>query len=170
MAGDRPRPDAKADELTKLTEACRDDAEVLALSVLRFVAAGYMTGDTECWDMAHRGAEQVLGASEGPVFVARMVGVMRAIRAERVGNWNFLPALCCRVTADERRLLALLALARSGPSSVDALASGAAGLAGTAGAPQLAQALRLSAGALDAAQARIVATERGESRPPPVLH
>jgi hypothetical protein len=36
--------------LPKLTEVCTDEAEVLALTITRFIAAGYMTQDVACWD------------------------------------------------------------------------------------------------------------------------
>ena len=36
--------------------------------------------------------------------MAALVGVMRAIRRERREDWRFMPATCCRVTADERAL------------------------------------------------------------------
>ena len=98
--------------LPHLTEACADDAEVLALSVLRFVAAGYMTSDVACWDAAYDGVEQVLGPLEGPKFVAAMTGIMRAIRRERRDDWRFMPVTCCRVTEDEHQLVTLIALAR----------------------------------------------------------
>jgi hypothetical protein len=43
--------------MRRVADACRDEAEILALSVARFVAAGYMTGDIACWDAAFNGAE-----------------------------------------------------------------------------------------------------------------
>lgn len=94
--------------LPLVRDACRDDATVLALSVVRSIAAGYMTGDVACWDTGFEGAERILGEVEGPRFVAAMAGLMRAIRRERQGDFSFLPATCCRVTADEQDLLDLL--------------------------------------------------------------
>src|SRR3712207_6718645 len=91
----RPREETLMDRckhnvLPKVGEVCPDDASVLALSVPRFIAAGYMTGDVACWDAAHDGAERVLGEAEAPPFVAAMTAVMRAIRAERATDWSFL--------------------------------------------------------------------------------
>ncbi len=135
------------DLLPLVSEACADDAAILALSVTRSVAAGYMTGDVACWDAAYAGAEAVLGDEEGPAFVAALTGVMRAIRAEREADWSFLPATCCRVTAHEGELLALLELARSGDAR--AVPEAAARLAGVPDAPRLARAAHRAALMLD---------------------
>lgn len=143
------------DTLPMVGEVCPDDAAVLALSVTRFIAAGYMTGDVACWDAAYNGAERVLGEAEAPAFVAAMTGVMRAIRAERTADWSFMPATCCRVTPHEGELLALLALARS--STGGDLPSRAARLAGVAGAPRLTGALRMAAGLMERAQRHLSA-------------
>ena len=32
-------------------EVCKDDVTVLALSVIRSIASGYMTSDVTCWDV-----------------------------------------------------------------------------------------------------------------------
>lgn len=95
--------------LPLVRDACADDQTVLALSVLRSIAAGYMTGDIACWDTAFDAADHFLGDVEGPRFVAAMASLVRAVRTERQGEWRFLPATCCRVTRDEQALLALLA-------------------------------------------------------------
>ena len=50
----------KHEAMPKVGDVCPDDAAVLALSVTRFIAAGYMTGDVACWDAAYNGAERVL--------------------------------------------------------------------------------------------------------------
>jgi hypothetical protein len=141
------------DKLPHLTEVCGDDAEVLALSVLRFVAAGYMTSDVACWDAAYDGAERLLGIMEGPQLVAAMTRVMRAIRSERQRDWHFMPATCCRVTEDERQLVALLASARQHRRSE--VAARAARLTGMSDAPRLAAAVSAAAEMLDAAQPRL---------------
>lgn len=94
--------------LPLVRDACKDDATVLALSVIRSIAAGYMTGDVACWDAGFEGAERILGEVDGARFVAAMATLVRAIRRERQGDFSFLPATCCRVTADESDLLDLL--------------------------------------------------------------
>lgn len=143
----------------RVVDVCADDAEILALSIVRFVASGYMTGDVACWEAAHDGAERLLGADEGGRVVAAMVGVMRAIRRERSTDWRFMPATCCRVTADERDLVALLAAARRGGHG--AVTSGAADLAGVAAAPALSAAVRLAAAVLDGSAHLVVPAPRG---------
>lgn len=95
-----------------ISEICSDDADKLALSVLRYVAAGYLTGDVACWEAAHDAAERILGPVEGADFVASMTGIVRAIRREREGEWRFMPATCCRATADECDLIELIGCAR----------------------------------------------------------
>ena len=37
------------DQLPTVAEACADEAQVLALAITRFIAAGYMTQDVACW-------------------------------------------------------------------------------------------------------------------------
>jgi hypothetical protein len=155
-----------------IAEACSDDAEVLALSVLRFVAAGYMTGDIACWEAAHDGAERLLGAIEGADLVAAMTRLMRAIRAERHGEWRFMPATCCRVTSDEARIVGLLALARRDSTDLPALRSAAAASIGCEAAPRVATAARAAADLLDSVQPllRASATEAPRRTPAPGLH
>ena len=107
------------DELWRVTDVCADPAEILALSIIRFVAAGYSTGDVGCWDAAYTGAEQVLAAEPGSRLVAALTLLIRAIRTERIGGWMFMPATCCRVTSDEMAILRLIAAARDGdPRSI----------------------------------------------------
>lgn len=138
--------------LPMVAETCIDEAEVLALSVTRFIAAGYMTGDVACWDAGHACAEEMLGPAEGPRLVAVMASIMRALRAEREAPWQFLPATCCRVimTRDEVSLIQAFGLARRGEH--DALTVACAMLAGRPTAPHLAAALVIAAERLDALQ------------------
>lgn len=150
--------------LRPVSDACRDEAEVLALSIARFVAAGYMTGDIACWDAAFNGAEELLGADEGGRFVAGMVGIVRALRIEHDGDWSFMPASCCRLTGHECALVALINRGRKGPW--DELAQEAAALAGRPAAPRLTAAVRAAAETIDAAAQRLVPRQRG----PVVLH
>ncbi len=144
------------DLLPLVSEACADDAAILALSVTRSVAAGYMTGDVACWDAAYAGAETVLGEEDGPAFVAAMTAVVRALRAEREADWSFLPATCCRVTPHEEELLGLLQSTR-GLVGGDPVAM-AARLANQA-APRLAAAAVRAARILDRAQSRLGSRE-----------
>ncbi|MFC1456509.1 hypothetical protein ACETIH_07205 [Microvirga arabica] len=101
-------------QTSQIADICSDDADVLGLSILRFVAAGYITSDVACWDAAYDAAERMLGPIEGPQLVAAMTWIMRAIRHEREGDWAFMPATCCRATADEYQLMGLIHCARRG--------------------------------------------------------
>jgi hypothetical protein len=143
------------DILPTVAKVCNDDAEVLALSILRFVAAGYLTSDVACWDAAHDGAERLLGTVAGPQMVALMTGIMRAIRREREGDWRFMPAPCCRVTEDEQRLIELIALARSGCRKD--LETGAAVLMRRETAPGLSDAVWAASSMLSSTSGRLVA-------------
>ncbi|GJD34901.1 hypothetical protein [Methylobacterium aerolatum] len=140
--------------MQRVGDACGDEAEILALSVARFVAAGYMTGDVACWDAAFNGAEALLGAVEGPSFVAKVVGIVRALRIERDGDWSFMPASCCRLTGHECALVALIGRGRRG--RWDEVAQGAASLAGRETAPRLVAAIRAAAGTINSAATRLV--------------
>jgi hypothetical protein len=154
------------DRMPSVAEVCADDAAVLALSVARFVAAGYMTNDVACWDAAYDAVERVLGPEEGAPLVSRLTAVMRAIRAERQADWRFMPASCCRVTDDERGLVELLQGAREGRWSE--VATRAAALAGTQSAPRLSAAVRAAAETLDLIE--LGAEPVGPSRRSAALH
>ncbi|AWN44633.1 hypothetical protein [Methylobacterium durans] len=141
------------DRMPKVAEICADDADVLALSVARFVASGYMTSDVACWDAAFDGAERLLGAAEGGRLVSGIVGILRALRAEREGDWSFMPATCCRVTENECALVALIRRGRC--RHWEALRRDAAALTGRADAPRLAAAIRDAAETINAAASRL---------------
>ena len=146
--------------LPLVRDACKDDATVLALSVVRSIAAGYMTGDVACWDTGFEGAERILGEAEGPRFVAAMAALVRAIRRERQGDFSFLPATCCRVTADESDLLDLL---QAGSSR---LTEASRAFARCDDAPRVHRAVREAQAAVAAAGALIAAPSTGVSRQP----
>jgi hypothetical protein len=151
-ARDRAMDKEVHDRMLSVAEVCRDEIEALALSVTRFVAAGYMTSDVACWDAAYDAADGVIGPTEGAQLIARLTVVMRAIRAERGADWRFMPAPCCRVTEDERRLIDLLQAGREARwSDVEARA---AALAGAPAAPRLASAVRIVAEALGPCRGR----------------
>ena len=134
------------DSMPLVAEVCSDEAAVLALSVARFIAAGYMTNDVACWDAAYDAVEPVLGPDDGPNLIARLTAVMRAIRAERLTDWCFMPAPCCRVTEDERCLVELLQQGRD--RRWEEVDRQAAAFAGAPSAPRLACAVRVAADAL----------------------
>jgi hypothetical protein len=140
--------------LNRIADICADEAEVLALALLRFVAAGYLTSDVACWDAAYEKAEQALGPVEGPLAVAAVTGIMRAVRRERRADWHFMPATCCRATEDEGRLIGMIGLARR--ESWAELAGRAAEFAGAEEAPRILASLQAAAGMLSVLQPRLV--------------
>ena len=141
-------------------DVCADRAEALALSITRFLAAGYSTGDVACWDAAYSGAEHLLGAEPGGRLVASLIGLIRALRTERVGGWTYMPVTCCRVTTDEQAMMRLIALARLGDdNSVNQaaadLAKRPAAPGTTAAAHTLGEVLEDIAGALPRVGSRV---------------
>ncbi|MCJ2138117.1 hypothetical protein MKK69_29400 [Methylobacterium sp. J-026] len=148
-----PQIPANGAALRRVADVCGDEAEILALSVARFVAAGYMTSDVACWNAAFDGAEQLLGAAEGCRFVASVVAIIRALRAERDADWSFMPASCCRVTGHE---CALVDLINRGRRRLRAdLEAAAAEITGRTAAPRLVEAVRAAVEPLEAAAARL---------------
>ncbi|RAI44002.1 hypothetical protein [Rhodoplanes roseus] len=93
---------------------CQDAGEHLALALVRFVCAGYMTASADCWEAAHAHADATFGAVDGPPFVARAGALVRALRAERRAGFAFFPASCAQVSRDEAELIALVQAARAG--------------------------------------------------------
>jgi len=139
--------------MRRVVDVCGDEAEILALSVARFVAAGYMTSDVACWNAAFDGAEQLLGPVEGCRFVACVVAIIRALRAERQDDWSFMPASCCRVTGHECALVGLINQGRRRHGAD--LEAAAAEITGRETAPRLVAAIRAAVEPLDAAAARL---------------
>lgn len=151
--------------MPRVADVCGDEADILALSVARFVAAGYMTSDVACWDAAFDGAERLLGPAEGGRFVSCVVGIVRALRAERDGEWSFMPASCCRVTGHECALVALIGRGRRRQD----LEGAAAEITARAAAPRLVAAIRAAVDTIDAAAGRLTSSA-ASTRLPTVLH
>ena len=159
--------ESRRDRLPLVAEVCPDDAAAVALSLTRFVAAGYMTGDVACWDAAYTVAEGVLGAADGQRVVAAMTGLVRAIRAERATDWSFMPTSCCRVTAAEQQLMGLLALVRAGRGTQ----AEAAARALTGGeATRLLAAVAVAAGLLAAVAPLVSLRDAAPAHPPAPAH
>ncbi|WP_267421864.1 hypothetical protein [Methylobacterium sp. GC_Met_2] len=153
---DAPQTLSDRAALQRVVDVCGDEAEILALSVARFVAAGYMTSDVACWNAAFDGAEQLLGPAEGCRFVACVVAIIRALRVEREEDWSFMPASCCRVTGHE---CALVNLINRGRKRLWAdLEEAAAEITGRGTAPRLVAAVRAAVDPLDAAAERLAPT------------
>ena len=156
------------EQAPRVMDICSDAAEVLALSIIRFLATGYATGDVACWDAAFVGAEQGLGAEAGGRLVASLVSLVRALRAERIGGWMFMPATCCRATDDETAIMHLIGIARAG----DTLAArkAAADLARRSTAPVTESAAHGVAAVVDEIAMALPLEKNFRPRSPPSVH
>lgn len=90
-------------------KAAHSEFSAAVLSVLRFIAAAYATGEAECWEAAFRFADDAAG-EDGPLLVARVAGLVRLIR--RHHGLVCLPPSCCGLSIDERRIMMLIGLGR----------------------------------------------------------
>lgn len=154
--------------MARVTDACADDAEVLALSTLRMIAAGYSTGDVACWDMAYAGAERLLRPEIAGRLVASVTTLVRAVRAERPQAWSFMPVTCCRVTGDEATIVRLMTVSRGGdPLAITAAASD---VTGRDASSCLETAARIVAQVLEEAAGALVEQEPAKCRRPAALH
>jgi hypothetical protein len=147
--------------MPQLKEVCADQAEVLAVAILRYIAAAAMTSDSACWDAAHDHADLHLGHHDGAAFVGAMAGLVRAVRIERTLTWRFLPATCCRLTEDETDLVRLLGAVRS--RREDDLRDLERRITATAHPERLIESAQRAAGAVEHAQARLAPV----GHPPP---
>ncbi|WP_158816985.1 hypothetical protein [Methylocapsa sp. S129] len=106
-AGSEVRTPSHRDEMQP------DKFAALFLSLVRFIGAGYAHGDAECWEAAHRCAEEAVGPIDGPLFVARAAGLVRAVRRRRDPDLAYLPWSCLRLSSDEAKLMLLIGAARA---------------------------------------------------------
>lgn len=88
-------------------EFCR-----VALSLFRFIGAAYATGASDCWEAAHRFADEAPGIADSPLLVARAAALVRILRGGRPCELCFMPPSCRRLSKDEAELMRLLAVAR----------------------------------------------------------
>jgi hypothetical protein len=102
-----------ASGLPLLQDFASDPHEALAVSLIRFVFAGYCSGKVDAWDQGFEAAANVLGHEGGSIFFSRVLMLGRAVRAERLGTFNFMPGHCSRVSEDEIELLGLIQAGRS---------------------------------------------------------
>lgn len=154
--------------MAKVADACADDAEVLALSTLRMIAAGYSTGDVACWDMAFARAERVLCVETAGRLVASVATLVRAVRAERPDPWSFMPVTCCRVTGDEAMIVRLMTVSRGGASHE--IAAAACDVTGRNVSSSLETAARVVAQALEEAASALGMPNTLRGRTPAAFH
>lgn len=91
--------------------------ESITLDVFRCLCEVYTSGSAQPWDIALKEAEKTLGAGEGPVLVARVTALLRALRAERKTGFSYLSVGCQHVSPDELAVSGLLKAARTGDES-----------------------------------------------------
>nr|WP_249803082.1 hypothetical protein [Bradyrhizobium sp. 21] len=89
-----------------------DDFCRVALSLLRFIAAAYATGASDCWEAAYRFADEAPGIADSPLLVARVAALVRILRSGSPCELCFMPPSCRRLSKDETELMRLLAVAR----------------------------------------------------------
>ena len=89
-----------------------DDFCRVTLSLLRFIAAAYATGASDCWEAAYRFADEAPDIADSPLLVARVAALVRILRSGRPCELCFMPPSCRRLSKDETELMRLLAVAR----------------------------------------------------------
>ena len=88
--------------------------ENITLDVFRCICDVYATASAQPWEIAVRFAEDQLGAIDGPLLVARVTALMRALRQERGIGFSYLSVGCRHVSPDELTITGLLKSARTG--------------------------------------------------------
>jgi hypothetical protein len=88
--------------------------ENLTLEIFRCLCEVYTTGSAQPWEIAMKAAEEKLGPAEGPLLVARVTALLRALRSERKVGFSYLSIGCEHVSPDELAVSGLLKAARSG--------------------------------------------------------
>ena len=94
----------------------RDDFARIALSLFRFIGAAYVTGCSDCWEAAHRFADETCSVRDGALLVARVAAVVRLMRMGRASDPAYLPPCCNRLSKHESQLMSLLQAACDGAS------------------------------------------------------
>ena len=89
-----------------------EDFGRVTLSLLRFIAAAYATGASDCWEAAYRFADEAPDIVDSPLLVARVAALVRILRSGRPCQLCFMPPSCRRLSKDEAELMRLLAVAR----------------------------------------------------------
>jgi hypothetical protein len=91
--------------------------ENITLDVFRCVCDVYATASAQPWDVAIRIAEEQLGPAEGPLLVANVTALMRALRKERMVGFSYLSVGCRHVSPDELTVTGLLRSMRHGDNA-----------------------------------------------------
>lgn len=94
------------------TELGFSPIENVTLDVFRAVCEIY-SGSAQLWDFALKISEENFGAGEGPLLVARVTALLRALRVERKIGFSYLSMGCQHVSPDELAVAGLLKAVRS---------------------------------------------------------
>ncbi|MBS0234194.1 MAG: hypothetical protein JSR99_12010 [Proteobacteria bacterium] len=86
--------------------------ENLTVDVFRAACEIYTSGSAQPWEIAHKIADENLGAIEGPLFVARVTALLRALRSERNIGFSYLSIGCQHISPDELAIAGLLKAVR----------------------------------------------------------
>ncbi|HML28139.1 MAG TPA: hypothetical protein PKE16_04740 [Hyphomicrobium sp.] len=87
--------------------------ENVTLDVFRAICEVYTTGAARPWEIAFKISEENLGASDGPLLVARITSLLRALRSERKVGFSYLSIGCQHVSPDELAVAGLLKAVRT---------------------------------------------------------
>ncbi|MEO0620052.1 MAG: hypothetical protein AAFZ01_12345, partial [Pseudomonadota bacterium] len=98
--------DCACDEnLPTIAEMGYSPFQHLVLVVCRGVCRGYLTEDVSEWDEVYTISEQHLGLVDGPLLASACISLLRGVRGDRRGTFNFRPIGCKHVSVDEMRLM-----------------------------------------------------------------
>lgn len=86
--------------------------ENVTLDVVRLICLSFATGEADHYSAAYDHAELYFGATDGPELVARATALVRAVRSERKGSFNFLSSHCRHICDDELAMLTVVKSAR----------------------------------------------------------
>ena len=87
--------------------------ENTTLDVFRAVCEVYTSGSAQPWEIAIKISEENLGEGDGPLLVARVTALLRALRSERKLGFSYLSIGCQHVSPDELAVAGLLKAVRS---------------------------------------------------------
>jgi hypothetical protein len=86
--------------------------ENLTLDVFRAACEIYTSGSAQPWEIAHKIADENIGDGDGPLLVARVTALLRALRSERRLGFSYLSIGCQHVSPDELAVAGLLKAVR----------------------------------------------------------
>jgi hypothetical protein len=87
--------------------------ENVTLDVFRAICEVYTSGSAHPWEVAIKMSEDNMGNSDGPLLVARVTALLRALRSERKLGFSYLSVGCQHVSPDELAVAGLLKAMRS---------------------------------------------------------